>query len=301
MRVNVSQRNPDKVVQEVLDRLARPSLVDGPLGSTGVQGVVDDMFRAPGRPGSFCLDVIAHSRAGVLHLGGWAVDGNAPTQELRAACAETFAHMPLREIRLLGCNTAVKAGGRNAMRRLAEIFGARVWGTKVPISAQDFDRDAFRSTGLLADHHDIARFAMPTAQHTARWFSGLARVQTREPRELAGELRDESEAEALDDWHRADAASRWTIRRCSRPELEALFDHARPGMASVPGILALPELEIVAPIGQRAGRPLYHRVTVLLDGELVRVYPRASPGGCVFRVRRGPAWDAALGCGAIIR
>lgn len=300
MRLNVSQKDPDKVVQEVLDRLARPALVDGPLGAAGVEGVVEGTYREPQRPAEFGLDVIAHSRKGVLYLGEWAVDGNESTEALRTSCAAMLEHMPLREIRLLGCNTAIKAGGRRAMRSLAAIFGARVWGTKVPISANDFDRDGFCSNGLLADHRDIARFATPSIRSTARWFSGLGMRAVR-LRELVDQLRDEPEAEVLRDWQRAPAALRWEIRRCSRAELAALFDHAEPGMARVPGILALPELEILASTGRSEGEARCHRLTVLLDHELVRVYPRSVPGGCVFRVRPSPAWHAAVQAGRVIR
>lgn len=300
MRLNVSQKDPDRVVQEVIDRLERPSLVDGPLGTAGVEGVVEGTFREPRRPAAVCLDLIAHSRKGVLYLGDWAVDGNDATQALRSSCAAMLEHMPFSDIRLLGCNTAIKAGGRRAMRSLAAIFGARVWGTKVPISANDFDRGGFRSCGLLADHHDIARFAAPSVRSTARWFSG-AGARTVWLRELAGQLRDEPEAEALAAWHRTPAALRWEIRQCAQPEFDALFDHPEPGMAQVPGILALPDLELVVPAGHHAGQPHYHRLTVLLDHELVRVYPRASPAGCIFRVRPSPAWHAALQQGRVIR
>src|SRR5689334_17970244 len=112
MRVNVSPSRPDKVVQEVIDRLDRRSPVDGALGDDGVQGVVEQMFHSETRPRTFGLDLIAHARRGVLQIGDWAVDGGEPTQALRATCDLALRHMPLREIRLLGCNTAVKQGGR---------------------------------------------------------------------------------------------------------------------------------------------------------------------------------------------
>ncbi len=301
MRANVSQRNPDRVVQEVLDRLTRQSLVDGPLGSAGVQGVVETMFHATPRPESFCLDLIAHSRKGVLHIGDWAVTGNDLTRSLQSALAEALWRMPLREIRLLGCNTAVKADGRAAMRALSALFGARVWGTKAPISANDFDCSEFRSTGLLADHQDIARFAAPMVRTTARWFAGLGRARAQPLAELAPDLRAESEAEALGDWHRARPTWRWEVRRYSRSEGEALFQEIEPGMARVPGILALPDFEVLIPVGQDPVGQRYHRLTILLDHELVRVYPGAIPQGCVFRLRKTAADGSWLQCGELIR
>lgn len=301
MRANVLQRNPDKVVQEVLDRLTRQSPVDGPLGSAGVQGVVEAMFHATPRPESFCLDLIAHSRKGVLHIGDWAVTGNDLTRSLQSTLAEPLQRMPLREIRLLGCNTAVKADGRAAMRALSALFGARVWGTKAPISANDFDCFEFCSTGLLADHHDIARFIAPMVRTSTRWFAGLGRTRAQPLAELAPDLRTESEAEALDDWHRAPPASRWEVRRYSRSEGEGLFSDIEPGMARVPGILALPELEVLIPVGPDPLDPRYHRLTLLLDHEIVRVYPRAIPQGCVFRLRKSAAAGAWLQRGELIR
>lgn len=298
MRANVLHSDPDSVVREVVDRLTRPSLVDGPLGGAGVQGVVERMFEAPQRPDSFGLDLIAHSRNGVLYIGDWAVERNPPTQSLRDACTAALREMPLREIRLLGCNTAIRPGGRAAMRGLAQLFDARVWGTKAPISANDFDSREFRSIGLLADHRDIDRFAMPSLRTAGRWFVGLARSLARRLDEITHELRVESEDEALAAWRRAALASRWPIRRFSRWELEQLLAHVEPGMARVPGILALPDLEILAPADGQAG---YHRFTILLDRELVRVYPGAIPSGGVFRVRSTPAWLAALDGGEVIR
>jgi hypothetical protein len=300
MRVNVSPNHPDKIVQEVVDRLDRRSPVDGALGDSGVQGVVEQMFRDPARPRSFGLDLIAHARRGVLQIGDWTVDGGEPTLALRAACDLALHDMPMREIRLLGCNTAVKPAGRTAMRQLAELFGARVWGTKAPISANDFDHSEFRSTGLLADQREILRFAVPRALGTARWFTGFAQARSRTLRDLASELREESEAEVFEDWNRAALAARWPIRVHTRAQLETLFDHIQPGMASVPGILALPELEIVVRMADRVA-PRFHRLTVLLDHELVRVYPRGMPSGCVFRVRPGPAFRAAVDLGDVIR
>jgi hypothetical protein len=299
VRANVLHNDPDSVVREVLGRLTRQSLVDGPLGSAGVQGVVERMFQTPQRPDSFGLDLIAHSRNGVLHIGDWAVESNAPTRSLRDACTAALREMPLREIRLLGCNTAIRPGGRTAMRGLAQLFDARVWGTKAPISANDFDSHEFRSTGLLADHRDIDRFAMPSLRTAGRWFVGLARSLARRLDEITHELRAESEDEALGAWHRAAPASRWPIRKFSRSEIERLLSHVEPGMARVPGILALPDLEIVALVDGQVGG--YHRFTILLDHELVRVYPSAIPAGCVFRVRKTPAWLAALHSGEVIR
>src|SRR5262245_59961575 len=101
MRFNVGQSNPDRAVQEVLLRVEQPSLVDGPLGESVVEGVVAHRFCAPCRPPEVCLDLIAHSRAGVLYLGGWAVDGNDATHTLQTSCAAMFERMPLRDIRLL--------------------------------------------------------------------------------------------------------------------------------------------------------------------------------------------------------
>lgn len=299
MRFNVGQIDPDKVVREVLNKLEQHSLVDGALGMAGVQGLVERRFHDPRRPAAFCLDLIAHSRQGVLHIGDWPVDGNSSTEALRDRCAAILAHMPLSDIRLLGCNTAIKADGRRAMRSLAAIFGTRVWGTKVPISANDFDHNGFCSSGLLADHNDVARFANPRVWRTARWFSGSA-IRTR-LRELTTQLRAESEAELLDDWQRTIPALRWAIRQYTRSQFEALLDHAEPGMARVPGILAVPDLEIVAPAAPAAGVPRYHRVTLLLDYEVMRVYTHAIPNGCIFRIRRSANWPTALDHGEIIR
>lgn len=300
-RVNISDHQVDHVVREVFDRLAGLVLVSGALGRDGVQGVIEMRAGLLDRPRSLRLDLIAHSRDGVLRLGDWAVEANDAAERLRAACAEQFASMPLNEIRLLGCNTAVRPSGRRAIHGLARLFGTRVLGTKAPIAANDFDDGEFRSIALLADQDDIRAWPDVTAQGTTWWFGRLAQVRTTQSAELLGELRWESAAQVLDHWLAAPSPWRWDIREYTRAEFEAVLDLTEPGLAQTSDLLALPDLEIVVRAGDQRGEPRFHRLTVLLDRELVRVYPQGDRGGYLCHARPTRAWAAALSCGQVIR
>ena len=94
---------------------------------------------------------------------------------------------------------------------------------------------------------------------------------------------------------------RWEIREYSQRDFDALFEYAVPGAARVTGMLALPDLEIMVRILGEPGAPRFHRLTVLLDQELVRVYPRGIREGSVFRVNPTPKWKAALRLGQVLR
>jgi len=289
--MNISHTSPDTTVQQVLDKIDNECLVVDALGADGVQGVIDTWHQRSRSWSSFSLDLIAHSRRGVLQLGGWSVDGNGKSQLLRDACAKQLAELRLSEIRLLGCNTAVTPGGRDAMLALADVFRVPVKGTVVPISAADFDASGFGPMKFLVDHRHLPPLVAPL-EAAGTWLDRFQSVTSHTIKSLMGKLRRESLADAINDWSRTRPQLRWPIRQLGRGELDAILTRAAPKLVHAPGLLALPDLELIVPIEGDFGAPRYHRFTVLLDGLWIRIYPRDQPDGIVLRTRDDVLADA---------
>lgn len=296
-RLSISHTSPDTTVQQVLDKVDNECLVVDALGGDGVQGVIDCWSRRARSWDSFSLDLIAHSRRGVLHVGDWSVDGNGKSRLLQQVCAEQLKALNLREIRLLGCNTAVTRGGQDAILALAEVFGVPVKGTRVPISADDFGADGFLANALLSDHRRLPRLAPLTIQAAGEWLARFQAVAGLTVESIMSKLRRESLSDAIRDWSRTRPQLRWPIRQLSRGELDELLSHVEPELAHAPGLLALPDLELLVPIEGDFGVPRYHRFTVLLDGLWIRIYPRDQPDGIVLRTHGSEQLQAALGSG----
>jgi hypothetical protein len=288
-RTRLSPAHVDTVLQRVLDKIDDEQPVQKVLGATGVEGVLRQALGP--RPDTLRIDLIAHSRQRRLHLGDWTVDDNASTNDLQQNLAQELQGVAL-EIRLLGCNTGVTPEGRNAMKALAQRFGARVWGTMVPISATDFTGNEFTSTGILVNQDGAPHFPPSPIQGPLGWFTAIAKLSSGSSHAaLLGALRAETEEELTEDWNRTHPALRWPIHACSGAALRALVQaHAEPAAARVEGLLALPELEVAAPVsGAR-----FERLTVLLDGEFVRVYPQSVLEGATLRMKRTSGYAAAL-------
>jgi hypothetical protein len=293
-RISVSHTSPDTPVQQVLDKIDCELLVVGALGDDGVQGVLTALAGRCPAPSPFCLDLIAHARRGVLHLGDWSVDGSATTTALHSACTGDLRRLALVGIRLLGCNTAVTRDGQAAIRSLHEIFAVPVLGTKVPISARDFDGAGFRAEAILTDQDNLPPTSGPTLQSAGEWLGRFERLQGQTLQSILPRLRRESLSDVIRDWARTRVQLRWPIRQLTRAQLDAVFGHVLPELVRAPGLLALPDLELVVPVTNDFGSPRYHRVTVLLDGYWLRVYPRDQPEGVVVRTDAGDGLLQAL-------
>ena len=282
-RLNISQASPDATLQQVQDRIDGEWLVTHALGPDGVEGVLDAHARCAtlaARARGVSLDLIAHARRGVLQLGSWTVDGQGASGELHRTCAGILAELELRAIRLLGCNTALTTKGQDAMRRLHALFGVPVFGTKVPISARDFDATGFLADAVLTNQDHLPPIAPPNIQSSSVWRHRFGVVPpSGDPDGDA--LRLETMAEVLRDWTQTLPALRWPIRELDREAFDAVIAAAEPVPAWAPGLLALPELEIVAPSGAEGARR-FHRLTVLLDGFWLRIYPRGRADGVLL-------------------
>lgn len=291
-RVNVSHTGPDATIQQVLDKIDREFLVTDALGADGMEGLIAELTRGPSLSVPYSLDLIAHARRGVLHLGGWTVDHNETTVALHRACSGQLAH--LAAIRLLGCNTAITKEGQAAIRRLHEIFRVPVYGSKVPLAAGEFDRAGFCADAILTDQNHLPPPSSPTLQSAGQWLGRFERLSGQKLSNIVPRLRRESLSDVVHDWTRARPQLRWPIRQLTAAQLDAVLMHASPELARAPGLLALPDLELVVPISGGFGSPRYHRITVLLDGYWLRLYPRDLPDGVVLRTDANEALNRAL-------
>ena len=222
-RVNVSHTSPDTTIQQVLDTVDHEHLVVDALGEDGVQGVIGELARRRPSPGPFSLDLIAHARRGVLHLGDWSVDGNGTSAALHRVCAGELTQLALAEIRLLGCNTAITREGQTAIRSLHRLFGVPVLGTKVPISARDFDGAGFRAGAILTDQDHLPPPSGPTLQSAGKWFGRFERLPGQTLPGILPRLRRESLSDVLRDWTRTRPQLRWPIRQLTRAQLDAVL------------------------------------------------------------------------------
>jgi hypothetical protein len=293
-RMSVSHTSPDTTIHQVLDRIDSEVLVVDALGSDGVQGAIDAFSRRQPKHASFSLDLIAHARRGILQLGDWSVDGTGKSALLQHVCAAQLAQLNLCEIRLLGCNTAITTGGQEAMCGLSQIFGVPVKGTRMPISAADFGPYGFLVESVLSDQDHLPPIALPTFQTTGAWLSRFETVVGQTTDSIMKRLRRESLSDVIRDWSRTRPQLRWPVRQLDRRELEAVLVYAEPGLVNVPGLLALPDLEIAMPIEDDFGATRYHRLSLLLDGHWIRVYPRDLPDGMVLRTHGEEALAEAL-------
>lgn len=217
------------------------------------------------------LDFIGHTTSGksLLVLGDWVIDAtNKSVMSFFRGVADQDVpkRLGIEAVRLLGCTSADTAHGRWTVCALADVLGVEVYGT----------------TGLLlASHYDNVGF-----RHEARYLlasSTQLRDGTAAPRALD---RGASDPHALD----LDSlpgsplpARAWPVRIPDRDESKALLRLIRRRDGSVlPGLQAAPSCEIAFPAGDGQR---YYLMQVLLDGELVRVYPRGrGEHGLVYPV-----------------
>jgi hypothetical protein len=292
-RLNVSVDNPDAALQEVQDRIAGVAHVAGVRAApdddpaTGVFGVV----AAVG--GDVQLDLIAHSRSSQLHLHSWLI--TATETATASLAADLPRNVSITEVRLLGCNTAA-GKGIAAMRHVKDALvgrwpDAKVYGASCLLSVANFDANGFISPGLLEEVDTLpagsaGALAELSVEDVAKQFAQLG------PRpdpyvgtdQLLRDLILETEADARRDWSRYSSASAWQleIATAAHPPIAALIP-SDSEVRIVPGLLMLPDRELLYPIAGTSGQ--YQRITVLCNGLLLRVYPRSQPRGVIVRPR----------------
>lgn len=297
-RINISIIQPDKTLARSLDKIANVRQVGGAFTVQRANGEINGVREiAQGTPANerpLQLDLIAHARDGVLHLARWVISESETESDdvLAGLTPETLA-----AIRLLGCFTGQTKAGRAAMRHLKQKlitkFGEagkkiKVFGTRNLTGAKDFDNDGFRvdHEPLLVEHDQLPEPGQEGVVDEAAWVSDWEKASAADL--TVERLQPESEAGARAEAARYEAPSRWDVRP-SGPQHGALAAVLanRDGDPWVdPGLLQLPDFEILFPAPPSSDAPRCFRVTSLFGGKYLRVYPSDQPGGVLFRPKR---------------
>jgi len=289
--LNISAVKPDTALQEVQDVICGEAHVPG-AREADVDGVatpgVFELVRDAG--GEVQLDLIAHSRAHDLHLSSWLI---TDVETETAAMVHDLETASITRIRLLGCETA-KRQGRKAMRHVRDELRkkwphATVFGSKTMLYAEHFNTDGFIAPQLLVEVSGLpassaADDEAPSAAEVAEAFAQLEPLPSKDDGidVLLARLKPETDAEARFDVSRYSGDSAWPfeIATPSHPPIGALIPSGSE-IRVAPGLLLLPDWERVYPVSGTSG--LFHRVTWLLGGFLLRVYPRWMPHGVIVR------------------
>lgn len=267
-RLSIISASTDSELARIAQTIEPAIVVDG---RSQFESALCDLL-AHGRTGvPKTLDLIGHSTAktSLLVIGDWVVDASSTTvtaffREL--ADQEVLPRLGVTAVRLLGCLTADTAHGKWTVCTLADLLGVDVYGTTGLLLSSHYDRSGFS---------DDRRYLLASATDL--------RAHEVVPRPLD---RGEPSSHVLDidaiPVTRLAPGSSWPVGIASPEEARELLSlvRRRDG-SSIPGLQARPIFEIALPSYEPG---LYHSVQVLLDGELVRVYPKGSEHGIVYPV-----------------
>lgn len=216
------------------------------------------------------LDLIGHTTSdkSLLVLGDWLIDAtNACVLSFFRGLADqdVLPRLGIGAVRLLGCTSATTVHGQRTVCALADVLGIDVYGTTGLLLASNFEREGFR---------DEARFLLASATQLRSGVTGPRPVDrgTQDPHVL--DL-DSLPAVLL-------PTPPWPVRIPDLDEAKALLRLVRRRDGSVlPGLQAPPSCELAFPAGDGHH---YYVMQVLLDHELVRVYPSGHEHGLVYPV-----------------
>ena len=261
----------DSELSRIVDALDHKVLIDS-------RGDLEELFgsllalEAPPTPKT--LDLIGHSTPGksLLVLGNWVLD--AASQTVTAffrglAEQEVLPRLGVTAVRLLGCLTADTGHARWTMCTLADILGIEVYGTKDLIFSAHYT-----ASGFSAER----RYLLVSASELRRQAADPHPLTRGTPYERVLDL-DALPAMPIG----AGEHHRWPLRIASYDDARTLLRlvRRRDG-AAMPGLLTSPHCEVALPSSQAGS---FHRMQVLLEGELVRVYPDgAKEPGIVYPV-----------------
>jgi len=216
------------------------------------------------------LDLIGHSTSAssLLVLGDWVIDATSTkvTSFFRElAEQDVLRRLGVCAVRLLGCLTADSAHGKWTIVRLAELLGVEVYGVTGLLLASHYDRHGFS---------DDRRYLLASASELLKGGVIPRPLDRRTPNAFVLDI-DALDAVAM-------RCAAWPVRPVSVEQARELLALVRRRDGSVlPGLLVSPELEIALPAVE-PGK--FHMLQVLLDGGLIRVFPRGEPHGVVYAV-----------------
>jgi hypothetical protein len=308
-RINISIVDGGRTLNRALSQIdpAQLQLVGGAFRDPGqaVPGILDVARGTAPNDRPCKLDLIAHALDGELVFSKWLI---SPTEEQSASLKRQLDQGTIDEIRLLGCRTGATDAGRASMRHLKNVLGVRIFGTTDLIGARDFGFSGFENDDVLVEHDDlpqtIARnmavgplFAdrqdpaprdaqkriAASAPEDPALFNRLEAAPTNDLRDK--DLRPETEDEARAEARLYDATpGRWLVKDAdSRVSLTTLLSDRDPTLRVAPGLLLIPDVEVLFPIPSTDSTVRYFRVTSLLGGWLLRVYPSKYPDGVLLR------------------
>ena len=260
--LSVITREPDRELGEIQSVLRHKVLVDG---RAELEAELGRLLALDIAPTPKTLDLIGHTTSdrSLLVLGDWVIDATSPTVTSffrGLADQNVLDRLGIQAVRLLGCMTADSAHGRWTICRLADVLGVEVFGT----------------TGLMFASHYTPGGLDPARRYMLASSSAL-RSTVVDPRPLDRGTRatreldvDALPAQALP------TRRAWPIRLADRDDARSILRLIRRRDGSeLPGLVAAPACEVAFP---SATAGAYHVVQILLDGELVRVYPNGAQG-----------------------
>lgn len=298
-RLNITHDRPDSVLISTLDQIddTHEARVAATQSANAIGQLINN--RSASLQGqAVTIDLIAHSSGGVLQLGDWEVQSGAQTNQV--AHAVRNAGLTVAAVRLLGCVTAATEAGQQAILDLAAAFRTSIYGTTVPIGAGYFGIDGFEKDTVLVNDSEVAQLHLPPIAPTIdqwhlltnlrrkRWlndFPGPIAPPTSFLHAVAN-IRAETTARA--DRDLALASRPWPVKTVSATNFGRLFDFCEPQVAPDPALLAVPDFEVRTLVPSLDGARV-KRAIFLLDGGLVRFFPKDHPNGLIARVR--PEFD----------
>ena len=197
------------------------------------------------------LDLVGHSaRSGFLRLGEWVLDDSAQTAgSFDVLIRPSLQRLGVREIRLLGCCTAISPRAWSALTQIACATRCRVLGTRRYIGLVDYRAEGFISDDALVGPPG----ARPERQD---WIGFLPHSATLTPIRAiamsAGPPLSNDQPLA-------------PVNELVAHEILSHIDGRRSWV--VPGLLAHP-----SPIVLWSEANTIHRLEILLDGHAARVY-----------------------------
>jgi hypothetical protein len=288
LRLNISIIGADSALTRTLDGIKVKYLVAGVFQTVSTSGngdsEIDGVLKIVNRTGvserPCTLDLIAHARGGELHLCQWLI---SETEGESTSLKRKVRRGTIGAVRLLGCLTAATVKGRAAMCHLKKVLGVQVFGTTSLIGARDFDESGFKRDNYLIECDRLQTGNAISAEIAGTWFADLDLAPN--VGLLDEQLRAETYDEALADVLKLPAPSRWDVKPAA-PQLGALatlLADRDSGLRIAPGLLLLPDAEALFPAPSENGISRFFRVTFLLGGQLLRVYPVGRRDGVLLR------------------
>ncbi|HUJ58727.1 MAG TPA: hypothetical protein VLX92_09550 [Kofleriaceae bacterium] len=252
-----------RVIQQVVDPIERV---------TGRDELEAALARASKAQTWRALDLIGHATPeGVLQLGDWVIDTADPEVVAwwRGAGCE-LERLGIDELRLLGCSTAISARGRATVAMLADVLGLEVYGTRAGVFSAQFQRDGFSQVW----RHVL----LPASQLWPRSEPPRSDQRALELAELAAEPLERERT--------------WPVVIATRDEAEALLALVRSDEGAAFACAVDPPVGEIALPADEPGA--YRRIELVLDGAMIRVFPRDRPHGIGFPVTDPAAMRALV-------